>query len=470
MTSLRQSLHHRRWIILLALAATLVQVPLTARAQNGGLQNINECSSQLGDSWVDASACFYGNSSTLMGYVSAGSNNSEYVPYVNVKADIYDGGTLVASSGYESGSAVVYITPQQNHVYTLHYSYQECYDSTGDYGNDSSNPCSWGGGESGTALQVEITASTTLSVTTSNTPSAYGSQVTFTATISNGVTGTVSFYDSSTLLGSGTITGTTASYLTSALAAGAHTITAHWAGNASYSAVTSNAISQMVNSNTPAAGTVYSFTGNYDATGNLLSYTDSAMGAWGFGYDALNRLVAAMNYATTSATQQYANNYGCWSYDSFGNRLLESISTTPCTGTPPLTSWAQYNSSNRMTATHLNTNQANGYDLAGDVTNDGAHDYLYDGEGRICAVHNQLAGTMTGYLYDADGTRVAKGTITSWSCDPDTAGNGFQTTADYILGPGGEQGTEISVSVSGGATSAAWSHTNVYAAGKLLAT
>ena len=61
-----------------------------------------------------------------------------------------------------------------------------------------------------------------------------------------------------------------------------------------------------------------------------------------------------------------------------------------------------------------------------------------------------LAGTMTGYLYDADGTRVAKGTITSWSCDPDTAGNGFQTTADYILGPGGEQGTEISVSVSGG--------------------
>ena len=42
-----------------------------------------------------------------------------------------------------------------------------------------------------------------------------------------------------------------------------------------------------------------------------------------------------MNYATTSATQQYANNYGCWSYDSFGNRLLESISTTPCTGRVP---------------------------------------------------------------------------------------------------------------------------------------
>jgi RHS repeat-associated protein len=65
---------------------------------------------------------------------------------------------------------------------------------------------------------------------------------------------------------------------------------------------------------------------------------------------------------------------------------------------------------------------------------------------------------------------VAKGTISTWSCDP--GANSFQTTADYILGPGGEQETElsVSVSVSGGATTVAWQHTNVYAAGKLLAT
>jgi YD repeat-containing protein len=57
----------------------------------------------------------------------------------------------------------------------------------------------------------------------------------------------------------------------------------------------------------------------------------------------------------------------------------------------------------------------------GDVLNDGAHQYLYDAEGRICAVYsNPVAGisTMTGYLYDADGTRIAKGSITAWSCDP----------------------------------------------------
>jgi hypothetical protein len=38
-----------------------------------------------------------------------------------------------------------------------------------------------------------------------------------------------------------------------------------------------------------------------------------------------------------------------------------------------------------------------------------------------------------GYIYDAEGTRVAKGTITSLSCDP--AINGFQDSRDFILGP-----------------------------------
>ncbi len=56
-------------------------------------------------------------------------------------------------------------------------------------------------------------------------------------------------------------------------------------------------------------------------------------------------------------------------------------------------------------------------------------------------------------------------------CDP--AVNGFQTTSDYVLGLGGEQVTEMSM---GGATDGStesnlvWQHTNIWAAGKLLAT
>ncbi|MFZ0305959.1 MAG: hypothetical protein WAL75_24955 [Terracidiphilus sp.] len=37
--------------------------------------------------------------------------------------------------------------------------------------------------------------------------------------------------------------------------------------------------------------------------------------------------------------------------------------------------------------------------------------YLHDAEGRICAVWNSVTGSMTGYIYDAGGTRVSKGAI-----------------------------------------------------------
>jgi hypothetical protein len=161
-------------------------------------------------------------------------------------------------------------------------------------------------------------------------------------------------------------------------------------------------------------------------------------------YDALNRLTSSKNTAVTGASTHYANFWGCWSYDSFGNRLSESISSTACGSTPPMTSWANYNASNRMVSTNQNSAQASGYDAAGDVTYDGVNQYLYDGEGRICAVASTpIPGltTLTGYLYDAGGTRVAKGSIATWSCDPTV--NGFQTTKDYILGASGEQMTEM---------------------------
>jgi hypothetical protein len=107
------------------------------------------------------------------------------------------------------------------------------------------------------------------------------------------------------------------------------------------------------------------------------------------------------------------------------------------------------------------------------MTDDGGKLYLYDAKGRICAVAaTPVAGftTMTGYLYDADGTRVAKGTITAWSCDP--ALSGFKTTNDYVLGPSGEQASEMGVgdteAGSSSATALVWQHTNVWADGQLL--
>src|SRR6185437_10995075 len=69
---------------------------------------------------------------------------------------------------------------------------------------------------------------------------------------------------------------------------------------------------------------------------------------------------------------------------------------------------------------------------------------------------------MTGYIYDVDGNRVAKGAITSWSCDPSK--NGFTTQANYVRDQAGHQLSEF---VPGAIP---WQHTNVYANGELIAT
>ena len=72
---------------------------------------------------------------------------------------------------------------------------------------------------------------------------------------------------------------------------------------------------------------------------------------------------------------------------------------------------------------------------------------------------------MIGYMYDADGIRVSKGAIQQWSCNPTMAQ--YATQTDYILGPGGEQMSEYAMQPN---NTMAWVYTNVWAAGRLLAT
>jgi RHS repeat-associated protein len=213
----------------------------------------------------------------------------------------------------------------------------------------------------------------------------------------------------------------------------------------------------------------------YDLAGNVTSASDinssggSVMGAWSYTYDTLNRLTAGHNTATTPASIQYANMYGCWAYDSFGNRTAnDPLWTTACPAQESsLTPTDTYNTNNQMDV------GIKSYDPSGNMTADSStgNTYLYDGEGRICAVSSMpVPGftTMTGYVYDAEGNRVAKGTITQWSCDPSVNGlitaNGNET--DYILGPGGEQVTELAQDANGTMN---WQRSYVYAGG-LIAT
>jgi RHS repeat-associated protein len=111
-------------------------------------------------------------------------------------------------------------------------------------------------------------------------------------------------------------------------------------------------------------------------------------------------------------------------------------------------------------------NQVSGftYDAAGNVLSDNFNNYLYDPEGRLCAVAypNGSGGSYyEQYLYDAEGRRMGKGSVGSLTCA--APGAGFTLKSQYLLGQGGEQVTELN-------GAGAVQHTNAFIGGKLLAT
>ena len=171
--------------------------------------------------------------------------------------------------------------------------------------------------------------------------------------------------------------------------------------------------------------------------GNMLSYTDSSMnapliGTWNFTYDDMNRL--------TSGTATSGVDDGLvlgWTYDRYGNRWEQNVTGTGnASAVSPQLSFTG------------NNNRIDGwfYDAAGNLLYDYIHHYTYDAENRVAT----LDGVPT-YLYDAEGTRVAK------------YGSGGALTASYVLGRGGEQVSEVN-------GAGVWAHSNVFVGGRLMAT
>jgi VCBS repeat-containing protein len=99
------------------------------------------------------------------------------------------------------------------------------------------------------------TAATTTTVSSSKNPTVFGQAVSFTATVSatSGTpTGTVTFLDGATTLGTATLDSTGAgSFTTSSLAVGNHSITASYSGDIHFNASTSSAFTQIVNLDVP---------------------------------------------------------------------------------------------------------------------------------------------------------------------------------------------------------------------------
>jgi hypothetical protein len=95
-----------------------------------------------------------------------------------------------------------------------------------------------------------------ITLVSSPNPSTYGQPVIFTATVPSGVTGTVQFVDGTTVLGTGTISGTTATFTTNTLAVGTHPVTAVYSGDANYNPATSAVDNQLVTTVSSASTTL----------------------------------------------------------------------------------------------------------------------------------------------------------------------------------------------------------------------
>lgn len=101
-------------------------------------------------------------------------------------------------------------------------------------------------------LDINFTANSSTTLTSSLNPSQYGQSVDITATVTNGgvstPTGTVSFFDGASLLGSRTLNaGGQATFSTSTFSVGSHPITAHYEGDSTSATSTALVLTQVVN-------------------------------------------------------------------------------------------------------------------------------------------------------------------------------------------------------------------------------
>ena len=136
-------------------------------------------------------------------------------------------------------------------------------------------------GSTSTAITQNVSQASSAAVLSSSlNPATVGQSITFTATISaiapgaGTPTGTVTFFDGATNLGTGTLSAGVATLATSALTQATHSVTAVYAGDTNFKTVTSSAVSQVVNgSSTVGTATAVSSSSIASVSGQSVTFT-----------------------------------------------------------------------------------------------------------------------------------------------------------------------------------------------------
>jgi len=125
-------------------------------------------------------------------------------------------------------------------------------------------------------LSQDIDATTTTTLSSSLNPSTYGQEVPFTATVTSSSGAppdgeTVSFMQDKTVLGTGTLSGGSASFTSALLKAGTDSIKAEYGGDPNFAASTSKTVSQVVSK--AATSTVLVSSENPSSYGQPVTFT-----------------------------------------------------------------------------------------------------------------------------------------------------------------------------------------------------
>ena len=209
--------------------------------------------------------------------------------------EFFDGSTLVDTETLVDSGTVTFSTSSL--TAGIHSTTAE-YVSNNDFGDSTS-----------TALPQTVNqASTTTSLSSSVNPSAFGQSVTFTAAIAvvapgaGTPTGSVEFFDGGSEIGSASVIGDSATFSTTTLSVGGHSITAQYLGNTDFSGSTSASTSQTV-SQASTAATVSGQLFEDDNQNGQLDGTESGLAGWTI------KLLNGNNQLVASSITDSSGNY-----------------------------------------------------------------------------------------------------------------------------------------------------------------
>jgi hypothetical protein len=201
----------------------------------------------------------YGQSITLTATVAAATGTGTPTGTVTFK----DGATVLGTATLSSGKATLATAQLRAGSHSI----------TAVYAGNST----FAGSTSATVAETVKKAATTTTLTASASTAVFGQAITLTAKVAvvapgAGVpSGTVTFKDGSTVLGTGTLINGVATFRTAKLAVGSHAITAVYGGDSSFTASTSAALTQTVIK--AATTTMLTSSANTAVVGQLLTLT-----------------------------------------------------------------------------------------------------------------------------------------------------------------------------------------------------